>query len=267
MHDEGKPLGIKIRWGILIVGAIIAFIFTPSFFAATWTLSYFFIITWLENSHTSSRSILRYIPEILFGWATIIFLVTGWYKVPRAIIWLGAPVVILATCFFGRMLYLFVRGLCGNKSVKVKKVSVETSSAGETDKKVEQVTSDDDQSCPLYTMIKLCSPMQMPFYSIQIAMWYYERKDMPQVIKYASLTIEMIDSLESSDLMGPYTWLSRHPNIYAQASKRICGGYYKDDVEYRNYIKRYQQGMPEEMNRMSRMVALKRKAKWGSAGI
>ena len=99
---------------------------------------------------------------------------------------------------------------------------------------------------------------QKPAYALHLAQLYSNQERYALAHKYASLTVEMIDSVEPSDLIGPYQWIASQlsrMSIYRDA----CGILW-NDPEYEMFIEKYRLEMSRIELYMSKKASAARKA-------
>lgn len=88
--------------------------------------------------------------------------------------------------------------------------------------------------------ILFCPKSQVPFFSMLLSYFYYLKKDDISSVMYAAAIIDMIDSIEPSDLMTePYRFLKRHPEIAKPAYIAVCEETFYQNVCYMSLLGTY----------------------------
>lgn len=79
-------------------------------------------------------------------------------------------------------------------------------------------------------------------------------------VKYASLAVEMLDSLDPSDLIGPYKeFIADHREFARDVYVSIIDDKYKFDAAYQNSLNLYRAEQSDEENKQSDAAARERR--------
>lgn len=97
-----------------------------------------------------------------------------------------------------------------------------------------------------------------PYFALQITK-YYLGKDYEQAVKYASLTIQMLDSLSPKDLIGEYKQvIATNKEFCVHAYLNVTQDKYKSDQEYMCALNGYRSQQSNRANKISNKVDAER---------